>query len=276
MRFLSYDKVARLPVPELMKRVDAYVEKVKPGKTDRIEAAAVLGMVEPPKITVTRALELFWQIAEKDRTRGKDEDQIWRWKNPRKKAVANFVKVIGDKPIEEISSDDLLDWRAWWEEKIELEDLTPNSANKDFTHFSDTLKTVIKAKRLGLVIPMGGIHLAAPCRGGGGGLVGRPCACVGQPVADAIGVIRHRLLPLPARRFRLHQPDIAIVALHDGLARGEGLPRIGCRHIFQHPPAREDHFDREGRLLTLHRAYSSNTGISAQATSSSPVLSSGS
>ncbi|ABN78601.1 putative phage integrase family protein [Rhodobacter sphaeroides ATCC 17029] len=118
MRFLSYDKVARLPVPELMQRVDAYVEKVKPGKTGRIEAAAVLGMVEPPKITVTRALELFWQIAEKDRTRGKDEDQIRRWKNPRKKAIANFVKVIGDKPIEEISSDDLLDWRAWWEEKI--------------------------------------------------------------------------------------------------------------------------------------------------------------
>lgn len=118
MRFLSYDKVARLPVPELMQRVDAYVEKVKPGKTDRIEAAAVLGMVEPPKITVTRALELFWQIAEKDRTRGKDEGQIRRWKNPRKKAIANFVKVIGDKPIEEISSDDLLDWRAWWEEKI--------------------------------------------------------------------------------------------------------------------------------------------------------------
>lgn len=150
-RYLTADKVARLPQNEIIKRVEAV--PMRKGKPDKIEAAALLGTVAEPPITVSRALELFWDLA-KDRSFGKSDDQLRRWKNPRKKAVANFIEIVGNRPIAEISADDMLDFRQWWVDRITAENLTPNSANKDFIHLGDTLKTVNRMKRLGLVLPL--------------------------------------------------------------------------------------------------------------------------
>jgi integrase len=77
-----------------------------------------------------------------------------RWKNPRKKAVANFIAVVGDLELSKIGPDDMLGFREWWMDKLDSEDLTPNSANKDLIHLGDVLKTVNRMKRLGLVLPL--------------------------------------------------------------------------------------------------------------------------
>ncbi|UWQ17917.1 DUF6538 domain-containing protein [Jannaschia sp. M317] len=150
-RYLPFDKVADLPIAELRARLDA--AKGRDGEPDTREAAAVLGGTAEPAITVTRALDLFWTLA-KDKSLGKSADQLRRWETPRKKAVANFVAVVGDKPLAEISGDDMLDFRQWWTERLESEGLTPNSANKDLIHLGDVMKTVNKMKRLGLVLPL--------------------------------------------------------------------------------------------------------------------------
>jgi len=150
-RYLPVPTVAKLPVEDLLRRVEAV--SVRAGDPDPVEAAAFLGGAKEPEITVSRALELFWQLA-KDRTLGKSDDKLRRWRNPRIKAVKNFIDVIGDKPIRQITGDDMLDFRGWWLERLEVEDMTPNSANKDFGHFGDVLRTVNKMKRLGLVLPL--------------------------------------------------------------------------------------------------------------------------
>jgi len=77
-----------------------------------------------------------------------------RWENPRRKAVRNFIAVVEDKPIADITGDDMLEFRNWWMEKLESDGLTANSANKDLIHLGDVLKTVNKMKRLGLVLPL--------------------------------------------------------------------------------------------------------------------------
>ncbi|MGK9052122.1 DUF6538 domain-containing protein [Neorhizobium petrolearium] len=150
-RYLNALQVAKLPLEELQRRIEAIPEKN--GKPSRFEGDALLGGVTEPPITIKRALELFWTLA-KDRTLGKSEDQLRRWKNPRVKAINNLVEVVGDKPVAELTGEDMLDFRQWWVERIESEGLTPNSANKDLTHISDTLKTVVKMKRLGIVLPL--------------------------------------------------------------------------------------------------------------------------
>lgn len=150
-RYLSANRVAQLPREEFLDRVRA---AVKPdGEPDRMEAAAVLGVVREPGITVSRALELFWTLAH-DRTIGKSEDQLRRWKNPRIRAVNNFKGVIGDKEIAAITGDDMLEFRQWWMGRLEANGLSPSSANKDLTHLGDVLKTVNRMKRLGLVLPL--------------------------------------------------------------------------------------------------------------------------
>jgi integrase len=154
-RYLDAQRVAKLPDDELRDRLLAVSKtRRRPGALpDRAEAAALLGGAAEPKITISRALELYWPLA-KDRILGKSEDQIRRWRNPRIKAIKNLVGVIGDIPIGEITSDDMLEFRDWWLERLEVEKLTPGSANKDLIHAGDVLKTVNTMKRLGLVLPL--------------------------------------------------------------------------------------------------------------------------
>ncbi|MEP1697938.1 MAG: hypothetical protein ABJJ69_15480 [Paracoccaceae bacterium] len=107
-------------------------------------------------LIVTQALESYWALA-KDKTFGKSEDQKRRWENPRKKAVRNFVSIVGDKPMNEITADDMLDFRGYWQERIEIGGLTANAANKDLIHLGEVLKTVNKMKRLGVDLPLEGL-----------------------------------------------------------------------------------------------------------------------
>jgi len=150
-RYLPAADVAQQSREELLARVAAV--PMRDGKQDAKEAVALLGGAQSPQITVSRALSLYWTLAA-DRARGKSEDQMRRWKNPRIKAVKNFIAVVGDKPLAEITGDDMLDFRNWWIERMDSEDLTPNSANKDLIHLGDVLKTANKMKRLGLVLPL--------------------------------------------------------------------------------------------------------------------------
>lgn len=152
VRYLAAPQVAKLPLEDLLTRVEA-IPMIR-SKPNRQEAEALLGAGGSPEITVTRALELFWGLAE-DRIAGKSSDQIRRWRNPRIKSVKNFVDVIGDIPLKDITSDHMLDFREWWWEKIKDQELTANSGNKDITHLSNMFRTVNKMKRLGLDLPLG-------------------------------------------------------------------------------------------------------------------------
>ncbi|TPQ46762.1 integrase [Prosthecomicrobium hirschii] len=105
------------------------------------------------QMTVLGALNEYWSLAV-DRIIGMSQDQMRRWRNPRLKAVKNFVEVIGDKRIDFITADDMLDFRMWWVERIRDQGLTANSGDKDLTHLSDVLRTVNRLKRLGLSLPL--------------------------------------------------------------------------------------------------------------------------
>lgn len=142
------------PVEEILDRVDAI--PTRRGRPDRKVAAALLGTVPDPGLRLSAALESFWDLT-RDEMRGKSEDQVRRARNPVIKAVRNFIEVVGDKPIAEISRDDMLDFRQWWSERLETEELTANSANKDLVHIGKVLRRVNELKRLGLDLPLGGL-----------------------------------------------------------------------------------------------------------------------
>jgi integrase len=151
-RYLDIGRVTGLPVEELIERVEAV--DTPAGVPDVADGAALLGTVPEPRITVERALELYWTLA-REKTFGKSEDQLRRWRNPRVKAIRNFVTVVGDKAVDNITRDDMLDFRQHWLERIEGGEVTANSANKDLIHLGDVLKTVNTMKRLGLTLPLG-------------------------------------------------------------------------------------------------------------------------
>ena len=130
-----------MPPEKLLERIEA--------ATDPREGAALLGVAPMPKMTVSAALEEYWPLI-RDKTLMKSPDQMRRLKNPVNKAIRNFISQCGDKPIDEVTRDDMLDFREWWMERLVSERLTPNSGNKDLGHLSKVLKTVNNLKRLGL------------------------------------------------------------------------------------------------------------------------------
>ena len=151
LTYMPIRDIEQLPLEELLARVE--VLQRRDGSTNLSIAAAVLGTVEVPSMTVSQALEEYWKLTP-DRVRGKSDDQKRRWVNPRRKAVRNFLDVVGDLPLAQLKRSDFLDFRAWWLERIAEEDLTPNSANKDLIHLADVLTTVNELKGFGFELPM--------------------------------------------------------------------------------------------------------------------------
>lgn len=149
--YLDAGAVAKLPIENI---VAGRAIPTPANQPDGIEAATLLGTVPNPHITVTKALELYWSLA-REKTFGMSEDQLRRWEAPRKKAMKNFVAVVGDKKIATITRDDMLDFRQHWLVRIEAGEVTANSANKELIHLGDVLKTVNTMKRLGLSLPLG-------------------------------------------------------------------------------------------------------------------------
>lgn len=152
-RWLTNSEIAKLPVHSYLERIEAVA--TRNGVPDVKEADALLGVAKPPAITVNRALELYWELATADATRGMSEDQIRRWKNPRIKAIGNFVAVVGNLPIDQITRENMLDFRDWWTKKLDKKGLTANSANKDLGYVESTLRLVNEMKRLRLDLPFG-------------------------------------------------------------------------------------------------------------------------
>ncbi len=79
-RYLPVAQVAKLPFPDLLARVEA-IRVDRRGRADLRDGEAVLGAVPQPKITVTRALELYWTLA-REKTLGRSPDQMRRWEMP--------------------------------------------------------------------------------------------------------------------------------------------------------------------------------------------------
>lgn len=151
LRYLPLEQVVQLPIEKLLERIEAIANSDE--KVGSLEAAAVLGTKQPSAPTVMQAMDAYWTLA-RDRTNGKSDEQKRLWRNPRKKAVRNFVNVVGDKHMNEITADDMLEFRDFWQERIEVEGLTANSANKDLIHLGDILKTVNRMKKLKLNLPL--------------------------------------------------------------------------------------------------------------------------
>lgn len=154
--YLTSPAVAELPFEDILERVKAVPRA--DGKPNERIGEALLGGVPETGMSVTEALEEFWTIT-RDHIRGKTADQVRRWKNPRKKAIKNFVAVVGDKPLNEITRADMRLFRDWWNERIDREGLTANSANKDFTHIAHMLRTVDDALGLDLRLPVGNLNI---------------------------------------------------------------------------------------------------------------------
>ena len=121
--------------------------------------SALLGSTTAPCFLLSDALEEFWSLTQ-DTTRKKTKRELRRWQNPRKKAVRNFIEQIGNKDLTDISRNDALDFRQYWLDRIQEEDLRANTANKDLGHLAKIFAVLNDKLRLNLDNPFTGLHLS--------------------------------------------------------------------------------------------------------------------
>lgn len=100
-------------------------------------------------MTIEQGLNRFWTFA-KDKTMNKLPNQLRKWRNPRKAAIANLIQCIGNKEMQEVTRADILKFRDWWIERIQEENLGTNGANKNFIQIKTIFESVNENLNLGI------------------------------------------------------------------------------------------------------------------------------
>jgi integrase len=142
---------------EIVRRVALLEQKQLTGSAPA--AKAVLGVVKQPGILISQLFERYEQHA-RDKLLGKSEDQVRKWRNPKRRAIAHLIEVIGDKALDQITRDDTLDFRAWWMDRVTEEEYDPGSANKDLSHLRVMFKELERTLRLKLENPFTDLRIA--------------------------------------------------------------------------------------------------------------------
>ena len=159
--YLPTVKVAELPTEDVIGRL--LLARQREGAPDEGKASVTLGGVDDPGLTISEALEEFWKMSV-DQLRGKTVDQVRRWKNPRIKAIGNFIGVVGDKRLDQITRADASKFRDWWNARIDKEGLSSDSARKDFVYVGHILRTVKEGQGLDAELPLGKLKIKATAK----------------------------------------------------------------------------------------------------------------
>lgn len=156
-RFLSTKQIARLSAVEIVERVEAAHDKL--GRPIPAMVDAVLGAAQPPDVTVSRALDLYWDLTS-EKLVGKNEDQIRIWRNARKRPVTTFLREIGDLNLKDILSEDMQAFRRIYQKRVEASEIKAGTANKEIGHFCHILRTVVKLNHMPIQLPIEDLGLA--------------------------------------------------------------------------------------------------------------------
>lgn len=160
--YLPAAEVSRLPIPEIVARLEA--ASTSGSELHELSVSALAGGVKQPKLMLSDLFAEYERLSATD-IRDLSPDQVRKWRNPKLRAVANLIQVVGDRPISSVTRDQALDFREWWQGRVADEELDPDTANKDFGHLNTMFKAVERAMRIGL----GPVFSEMRIRGASGG-----------------------------------------------------------------------------------------------------------
>ena len=146
--YLSADDIAKGNINDIIGRLGA-VESHIDQNPEIVEA--VLGKHKTSSMKISEAINHYFEF-QKVNLLNKSANQIRKWKNPRIKAVNNFIDINGDLSASEINRDHILSLREWWFERIQSEGLSTGSPNKDFTHLRSLFSFIRDDQKIDLNI----------------------------------------------------------------------------------------------------------------------------
>ncbi|KAB7613642.1 tyrosine-type recombinase/integrase [Amylibacter sp. SFDW26] len=128
----------QMPDGELLERLCLLLEQ----QHTKPEQKAVLGMVEPPKLTLSDAFDRFWDyIRDEWRKVRRDQQRVKR--NIYLKSIRNFETAIGQINYHDLERKHVIAFRSWWVARIENEGLKPYTANREI----NSLRRLVNVNR---------------------------------------------------------------------------------------------------------------------------------
>ena len=118
-------------------------------ETEELTTIAVGGGEDPPALRLSTLFEAFEEL-NKAANKDLSPDQKRKWKNPKLRAIANFIEVSGDLTLLEVKRSHALAFRNWWQGRIIEEDLEIGTANKDIGHLNTMFRAIEQTHQIGL------------------------------------------------------------------------------------------------------------------------------
>ena len=116
---------------ELSSRLEAILSPNTPREVEQ----AILGTMTPSKDRFEDALKIYMDGPGKMVLANKSRDQLRKWINIPKRAIARFVQVVGDKPLADIRREDAVKFYRFWLSQImpddDLKPMHPSSGNRE-------------------------------------------------------------------------------------------------------------------------------------------------
>lgn len=100
--------------PELSERL----EVISAHRDEPNVATALLGVVEAPRARFGDALDMFIKDFNREKLSKMSKSQFKKWKDIPNRAIADFIEVVGDKPLDEITREDARVFHQYWQDKI--------------------------------------------------------------------------------------------------------------------------------------------------------------
>ncbi|MDX8494225.1 integrase [Mesorhizobium sp. VK22B] len=139
LAYRTNEELAAGPLDELIARMKLLLDRN--AIDNAADVAAVMGGVQRPALRLSGLLKEFEAI-EQQNLLAMSPNQIKKWRNPKKRAIANLIGVIGDKEIARMTREDAVAFREWWQKRVVGGGLDIGTANKDIGHISKMLRVV--------------------------------------------------------------------------------------------------------------------------------------
>lgn len=141
------------PLTELQDRLEVAEKHIE----NPAVVEAILGGASEPELKLSSFFELFHDIS-KGQLRDKSPLQLRHWKTVRQSAISNFISVVGDKRLVDLTRNDGLAFRDYWLERLAAENKAPNTANKQFGFLQNMVRTVLEHLHLDFVPIFSGLR----------------------------------------------------------------------------------------------------------------------
>jgi integrase len=144
--YRDLEDLATAPLSDIVTRIEK-LQAVNAADSLRgkLDAEALFGGADKPQTRVSEAMEEHIDTIGSLENRGKSPKQIKSWEKVKRRASANFVRVVGDIPMIDITRANAVTYFNWWRRRVvgvvDEPKVSPNSANRDLGNMRKLYKT---------------------------------------------------------------------------------------------------------------------------------------